>query len=71
MLLTQEYFELSFKILYLNSPGELPPDPTGEELHELLVVHVQQLYIGNFQDVDITYGKKGIIDLLFISQTKD
>ena len=28
---------------YLKAAGELPPDPAGEELHQLLVVHVQQL----------------------------
>ena len=29
--------------MYLDAPGELPPDPAGEELHQLLLVHVQQL----------------------------
>jgi len=29
--------------LALKSPGELAPDPAGKELHEALVVHVQEL----------------------------
>merc|ERR1719477_210988 len=29
--------------LPLESPGELPPDPADEELHQLLVVHVKEL----------------------------
>merc|ERR550519_199809 len=29
--------------LPLESPGELPSDPTDEELHQLLVVHVKEL----------------------------
>jgi hypothetical protein len=29
--------------LPLQSPAELPPDPAREQLHELLIVHVQQL----------------------------
>merc|ERR1719330_1599276 len=29
--------------LPLESPGELPPDPADEQLHQLLVVHVEEL----------------------------
>merc|ERR1719411_2083278 len=38
--------------LALQSPGELAPDPAGEELHESLIVHVQELV-----EVDSTEGK--------------
>ena len=38
--------------MYLDAPGKLPPDPAGEELHELLVVHIQQLV-----QVDATEGE--------------
>ena len=30
-------------MLPLESPGELPPDPADEQLHQLLVVHVEEL----------------------------
>merc|ERR1719400_3050419 len=29
--------------LPLESPGELPPDPADKQLHQLLVVHVEEL----------------------------
>ena len=35
-ILTQSYRPLE-------SPGELPPDPADEQLHQLLVVHVEEL----------------------------
>ena len=30
-------------MLPLESPGELPPDPADKQLHQLLVVHVEEL----------------------------
>ncbi len=29
--------------VYLESAGEFPPNPAGEELHKLLIVHVKEL----------------------------
>ena len=31
------------ELLPLESPGELPPDPADKQLHQLLVVHVEEL----------------------------
>ena len=36
-------FSTSVDLLPLESPGELPPDPADEQLHQLLVVHVEEL----------------------------